>query len=300
MFRPIFLGRPLGIPLYIHPTWLLVPVWVLLSHPAAGLATSAVLLLAVVAVFACVVLHELGHAFAARHYGIPTRDITLYPIGGVARLECMSERPKEELVIALAGPAVNLVIALLLTPAVLLAFVLLPGMGLNFTPASGPVVVVLEFLTVVWGANIVLLVFNLIPCFPMDGGRVFRALLSLGMGRLRATEVAAAVGLVIAAVIGGLALRRGDWMMVVLALFVALAGQVELRALRAQQARPRPAGMGPVAEPVLVTPPVVLPGNGPPPAELTADFSGYTWHPQRGTWVLWDNGRPVAFWGPAE
>src|SRR5262245_18846131 len=127
MLRSISLGRLFGIPLYVHPTVVLVPAWVLWLYPGSGVATSVLLVLGIVAIFGCLVLHELGHALAALHYGIRTRDITLYPIGGVARLERMSERPIEEVVIALAGPAVNMAIVLLLSPAVLLGLVLSHG-----------------------------------------------------------------------------------------------------------------------------------------------------------------------------
>jgi Zn-dependent protease len=298
MFRSIFLGRLFGIPLYVHPTWLLVPAWVVLSHPASGAAVLAVLLLGVVTVFGCVVLHEFGHALAARHFGIPTRDITLYPIGGVARLERMSERPGEELVIAVAGPLVNLVIALLLTPFALLTF--LSGPGLSLKPGTELLGLVMEFLTVVWVSNIALFLFNLIPAFPMDGGRVLRAVLSMGLGQMRATEIAAVVGLVLAVLIGAAMCWTGNLMGIVLAGFVVLAGQAELRVLREREARRRMAPLALLPEPVTVTPPVILRGDAPPPPELNATFSGMTWCQERGTWVLWRNGRPVAFWGPSE
>ncbi len=153
MFRSIRAGRLFGIPLYIHPTFLLLPAWILLSHPGAGAVTSLFLLLWVLTVFGCVVLHELGHALMARHFGIGTRDITLYPIGGVARLEGMGEKPAQELCIALAGPAVNLAIALLLAPIGLVGM-FLPGEGLSFSLAMSPGTLAVKFLTLVWYSNI--------------------------------------------------------------------------------------------------------------------------------------------------
>jgi Zn-dependent protease len=300
MLRSIPLGRLFGIPLYVHPTFLLLPAWVLLSHPGGGALTTALLVLGVLTVFGCIVLHELGHALAARHYGIATRDITLYPIGGVARLERMSERPVEELVIALAGPAVNLVIALLLAPAVLMGIVLGHGLGLTLSPTMDLLALALQFLTLVCVSNVVLLVFNLIPAFPMDGGRVLRALLSMGLGHLRATEIAAVVGLVLAVIGIVFALMPPtNLMMALLAGFVILAGQAELRVVRAREAHRRAQQLAPLVEPMRA-PTVVLRADSPPPTGLTPQFSGFTWDQERGVWVAWRNGLPVAFWGPAE
>jgi Zn-dependent protease len=251
-------------------------------------------------VFGCIVLHELGHALCARAFGIGTRDITLYPIGGVARLERMSEKPSQELLIALAGPAVNLVITLLLSPVILLALLTVHGDLLSVTGADLYTLVV-KFLTLVGLSNLGLFVFNLLPCFPMDGGRVLRALLSLGLGFLRATEIAVGVGFVIALVIAALAVHFHNPMTIVLAVFVVFAGQMELRGIRWREAQRR-AGLEPQARPLLVPEPVVLSSNEAPPPELGADFSGYTWHRDFHVWVLWREGRPVAFWrnGAAE
>jgi Zn-dependent protease len=294
MFRSVRLGKLFGIPLYIHPTFLLLPAWVVLTNPEAGLAALAFLLVWVLALFGCVVLHELGHALAARYFGIATRDITLYPIGGVARLEKMGEKPVQELVIALAGPAVNLVIALLLMPVALLAFVVARGEALSFIPEGGPAIVVLKFLTLLCLSNVGLMLFNLLPCFPMDGGRVLRALLSLGLGTLRATEIAAAVGVVLAVLIGCMALLTHNVMTVVLAVFVVIAGQAELRSIRWREAQKRTQ-----AEPIPVAEPLILSSEGQAPRELNADFSGYTWNRDFKVWVLWRQGRPVAFWRPS-
>jgi Zn-dependent protease len=299
MLRSVRVGRLFGIPLFIHPTFLLLPAWVLWSHPGAGAGTMLFLLLWVLTVFGCVVLHELGHALTARHFGIRTRDITLYPIGGVARLEGMGEKPGQELLIALAGPAVNLVIALLLAPVALLGLFASPGEGLSFSLAAGPVAVAVTFLTLVWVSNVALLLFNLIPAFPMDGGRVLRALLSLGLGRLRATEIAAGVGIVLAGIIGAVALVSQSYMAVVLAGFVILSGQMELRGLRWQEAR-RLAHPALEPEPVRDARSLTLGAGGPAPRELNARFSGFTWHQDSRVWVEWRDGRPVGFWGPAQ
>src|SRR5438094_5785309 len=191
--RPWKLGTAFGIGIYLHWTFLFLAAYVLFHNYELGgidLALYGVALL--VPIFGCVVLHELGHALAARRYGIATRDITLYPIGGVARLERMSERPLEEFWIAVAGPAVNVVIALGLT---LLCSQLYGWETLHLIGRGNPLV---DLLLV----NGILVVFNLLPIFPMDGGRVFRALLSLPLGRLRATEWAVAIGTVLAVPLG--------------------------------------------------------------------------------------------------
>src|SRR6266403_1792508 len=166
-----------GIQLRMHVTFLLLIVWVALVSASAAVF---VLLL-----FLCVVLHEFGHALAAKAFGINTPDITLLPIGGVARLERMPEEPKQELLIAVAGPAVNVVIALGLFVA--------GGSFINpfVNPAAPERVGLVSQLLII---NVLLVAFNLLPAFPMDGGRVLRALLATRMSYARATQIAATVG----------------------------------------------------------------------------------------------------------
>ncbi len=167
------LGRVAGIKLYLHPTFLLVLL--------PGITPFSPLL--TLSLFGCVLLHELGHAFMARQFGIETLDITLYPIGGVARLERMPRAPGAELLIALAGPAVNFAIV-----AALLGLESLKIGGFESGLGRG------SFFGVLMLANLVLGAFNLIPAFPMDGGRVLRALLSGWLGRIQATSIAASIG----------------------------------------------------------------------------------------------------------
>ena len=176
------IGTIAGIRVELHVTFLLFVVWAALSQglltgDVMGAVSAVVLLLSV---FACVLLHELGHALMARRFGIRTRDIVLLPIGGVARLQRMPERPSQELLVALAGPAVNLVIA------AALAWIL------SQRPVSGPVTA--EILQSLLQINVLMLGFNLIPAFPMDGGRVLRALLATRLSYVRATRIAAGVG----------------------------------------------------------------------------------------------------------
>lgn len=181
-------GTFAGIDVYIHTTFLLLIGWVGYSHWLEHQNWVEVLkgIGFILTLFLCVILHEYGHALTARKYGIKTRDITIYPIGGVARLERMPEKPIEELWVALMGPAVNMVIAAILFAYLFATSGLVP---LNeLTVASG------SFIERVMIINIVLVLFNLLPAFPMDGGRVLRALLAMRMDYVRATQIAANVG----------------------------------------------------------------------------------------------------------
>ncbi len=182
------IGRLWGIDIYMHATFLLIIGWVAVSYWLQYHDWNSVLggVIFILALFACVVLHEYGHALTARRFGVKTRDITLYPIGGVARLERIPENPIQELWVALAGPAVNFV----LSAALFVYLFLTNGLGAlqNFNIMSG------NFAAGLLEVNFILAVFNLLPAFPMDGGRVLRAILAMNMDYVRATQIAASVG----------------------------------------------------------------------------------------------------------
>jgi stage IV sporulation protein FB len=206
-------ARVAGIPIRLHFTFLLFLVYI----GASGQAGSAPIRVGfAVAAFTCVVLHELGHSLVALRYGIPVADITLYPIGGLARIE-KRPTPKQEFWIALAGPAVNFVIALI-------AWAVL-GFRTDFgaTRTGSPEL----FLTMLLGINMALFLFNLVPAFPMDGGRVLRALLASSMPPERATAIAAGIGQFLAILLGMYALiGHGNILYLFIALFVYIgAGQ---------------------------------------------------------------------------
>jgi Zn-dependent protease/predicted transcriptional regulator len=232
-------GRIAGIGIYVHATFVLLLFWIaLVQYRASGrVAAVAPALLFILAVFGIVVLHELGHALAARRYGIGTRDITLLPIGGVARLERMPREPRQELVIALAGPAVNVALAALLFAA-LAATGGVPPLGDLTGPSAeaagreGPTRALLARLLDV---NLWLAGFNLIPAFPMDGGRVLRAALAMRSGNYeRATAQAARVGRLFALLFGVLGLFVvGNPFLVFIALFVWLGAASEAAAVQA-------------------------------------------------------------------
>ena len=204
----------------MHATFLLIIGWVAFTYWTEQGTLGAVLsgILFILLLFAFVVMHEYGHALTARKYGIKTRDITLYPIGGVARLERMPEKPIEELWVALAGPAVNVVIAALLFGYLLITRTFEPLTSLSVSSGS-----LVERLMIV---NLWLVGFNLIPAFPMDGGRVLRAILAMRMDYVRATQIAANVGQGLAFVLGFIGLFSNPFLLFI-AFFVYIGASQE-------------------------------------------------------------------------
>jgi len=221
------IAKVAGIPVRVHATFALFIVWIFVASLTGGqgLGRAAQGAGTILAIFACVVLHEFGHALTARRYGVKTRDITLLPIGGVARLERIPEKPSQEIAIALAGPAVNVVIALALAPLVLPALAVL-------TPASAPGFLLTYFPARLFFVNVMLVAFNLIPAFPMDGGRVLRAALASRLDYVRATQIAAGVGQGIALLFGLGGLLGGEPMLLFIALFVFIGATQEAAAVQ--------------------------------------------------------------------
>ncbi|MFV0338390.1 MAG: site-2 protease family protein [Chthoniobacterales bacterium] len=223
-----------GIQVRIHATFfLLLLFYAYMGYTDGGTASAIYGVIFISALFLCVTLHEFGHAFAARYFGIRTPDITLLPFGGVARLERMPRRPYQELVVALAGPLVNVFIA------IGIAF-FLGSFGtwsdfLNLDRTGGDL---LAKLAVV---NIALVVFNMIPAFPMDGGRVLRALLAMKFPHTKATYLAARVGQGVAILFGLWAILQpgGNFILIFIAIFVFMGAQQELMAARFEESIPQ-------------------------------------------------------------
>ena len=213
------LARIAGIDIYVHVTFLMVIVWIGVIHWSQNETLGAVIegVGFILALFACIVLHEYGHALTARRYGIRTRDITLLPIGGLARLERMPDVPAQELWVALAGPAVNVIIAAVL-------FIWLQASG-SWQPLDSVDVASGAFAQRILLANVFLAGFNLLPAFPMDGGRALRALLATRMEYTRATQRAAQIGQGMAVLFAFVGFQ-GNPMLIFIALFVWIgAGQ---------------------------------------------------------------------------
>jgi Zn-dependent protease/predicted transcriptional regulator len=222
------IGRVFGVDIHIHATFLiLLAILVVAQYFSAGPTAALVSFAFISSLFACVLLHELGHALAAGVFHIPTRNILLLPIGGVARLERMPEAPFEEILIALAGPAVNLVLAAGMFLYLAIMGALHPIAHITGLAGSFPVWLL--------AANLMLALFNLLPAFPMDGGRVLRAVLSWWLGRGRATQVAAHVGQVFALLLGFVGLLTWNLIIIVIAFFIWVSGAQEAAAVRLRE-----------------------------------------------------------------
>ena len=220
------LGSVSGIKINIHWTFFFLIVWIVFEEIKQGGTTESILfnITFVLSVFVCVVLHELGHALTAKRFGINTKKITLLPIGGVASLDRIPENPKQELLVTLAGPLVNVVIALIL-------YFVIPVSSFatqNLTEALDSLnnFTFQNFLLYLFIVNVGLVLFNIIPAFPMDGGRIFRALLAMNINRVKATQIAARVGQFIAVIFLLLGLLFNPFL-IFIALFVFLGAYGE-------------------------------------------------------------------------
>lgn len=236
------LGHVKGIKIQIHFTFWIIVIWGAFRYGGLdnikGMIYGASLTLML---FGIVLLHELGHSFAALRFGIPVRDITLLPIGGVARLERMPEKPIQELIVAIAGPAVNVVLAFLFLPVIWL--LIEAEMGFRWfinNPNLAWTLIIREALSsyglfgivaYLFAVNLTLLIFNMIPAFPLDGGRVFRALMAFVLGFERATRIAVWVGRLFAIALGIYGLRSGNYLTAFIAVFIFTAGGAEGRAV---------------------------------------------------------------------
>ncbi len=217
-----------GTQVRLHATFLLLlAVFAWQAWAAGGAGAALMTLLFMSTIFFCVLLHEFGHVVAARYYGIKTPDIVLLPIGGVASLERMPRKPVEEMVVALAGPAVNVVIATIIYGVMQVA----PAFELEFDVLRG------DFLTLLAQWNLIMVLFNMIPAFPMDGGRVFRAALAMFIDYGRATRWATTIGQGIAIVGGMLALAIfQNPLLIIIAFFIFLAAGQEAAYVSDQEA----------------------------------------------------------------
>lgn len=223
------LAKIAGIPIRLHWSFVLIFLWVGYNGWQDRISMLQILYLElyVITLFFCVLLHEYGHALVARKFGHKTRDILLTPIGGIARLESISEKPSQEFWIAIAGPMVNIVIALILGAAMLLS-----GPSEFFERAAAfpeSDASLKSFIPLTMVSNVILAVFNFIPAFPMDGGRILRALLSMKWSRLRSTWIAARIGQVFALVFLIFAASQGHWMLILVSIFIFFTAASELK-----------------------------------------------------------------------
>jgi Zn-dependent protease/CBS domain-containing protein len=222
------IGRVAGTEVKVHLTFfILVAFWAMAGYQQGGPSGALLAALSLLALFACVLLHEFGHILMARRFGVRTPDVILLPIGGVARLERIPDEPRQELLIALAGPAVTLAIVVLLYIVLAVAG---PEPSLWGLQPAGP------FLDNLMRVNLYLLLFNLFPAFPMDGGRVLRALLASRLGFVAGTRIAARLGQASAVLAGFYGLTAGMPILLLISLFVFLGAGAEAAAVETRAA----------------------------------------------------------------
>lgn len=241
--KSLTIGRVQGIDIKLHPSFLLIALWVVYHwgvRQDAGVAGTIYGLVLVLSIFCLVLLHELGHSMMAHEFGLRVRDITLVPFGGIARIEQMPSRPGAEAMISIAGPLVNLALALLILPVLLMVGLAsgrdsvreFASFGLSDVSLTG-------FLFYLLLANITLAIFNLLPAFPMDGGRILRAGVTPLVGRQGATTVAVIIGVTLGVLIGVLGMVSGEYLIVLVMGFVILAAVAEGRAVRLEESMRR-------------------------------------------------------------
>lgn len=231
MFKSFRIGKLFKIPIYLHWSFLLLPLIAVYISGSDSMVNILWAIAFVFTLFFCVLLHEFGHVLSARYFGVDTHDIILSIIGGVARLKKLPERPIHELIVAIAGPMVNVGIVLILS-LILFLFgqpifeVTGAGNGDNVIFNAG------NFIQILIGTNIVLAVFNLIPAFPMDGGRVLRSLLNMKLSRLRATFIAMILGQIIAVCFAVYGIYEGNYTLSLIAVFIISSALTEYRGIK--------------------------------------------------------------------
>ncbi len=227
------IGRAFGIDLKVHWTFfLLLAFFAFAGYQRSGSVTNALITaLIIVALFVCVVLHEYGHSLVAQRLGVEIQDITVLPIGGVARLKSLPTRPWDEVKIAIAGPLVNVVLA-----PIFFAIALLLGAGpldtANILQGGNSLGQIFAYLGLI---NVALVVFNLIPAFPMDGGRVLRGLLATRFGPVRATDIASAVGQFFAFAFFLIGLLSGNFVLALIGVFIFFGAAGEQQMVRQRE-----------------------------------------------------------------
>lgn len=235
MQKILNIGKIAGIPVRLHWTFGLIFLLVIYVGQKSGFSLNGFFVFGALVLtnFGCVLLHELGHALAARRYGVNTHDIILTPIGGIARLEDIPRKPLHEFVVAIAGPLVNVAIALLLAIG-LWCFRAEP---FGFMGEEDTIFNYWEnFVPILCFMNVTLPIFNMIPAFPMDGGRVLRALLSVRLKRPLATKIAARLGQMMAIGFLTLGIWQEQYSLILIGLFVFWSAEGELRAVRTEDA----------------------------------------------------------------
>jgi Zn-dependent protease len=242
MVRSISITRVRGIDIRVHPSFLLVLLWVAIQWgvlDGRGLNAFLYGLVLVFFVFGCVLIHELGHSFMAMQYGARVQDITLMAIGGVARLEHLTTRPRSEVLVAIAGPLTNVAIALALLPPLLLFGVVNGFDSLGDYVRNLDDIALGGLLAYLFVTNVMIALFNLLPAFPLDGGRILRAGLSTMVGREQATRIAVLIGQTAAVVLAIVGIWLGDFLLPLISLFIIVAAYAEGRAVRLESAMRR-------------------------------------------------------------
>jgi Zn-dependent protease len=288
LFRCLKIGRVAGIDIFLHWTMWLFPIFILVRGFVLY-STDETLMqsLLVLGVYGCLFLHEVGHIYAARLLGLALRDITLCPIGGHDRLAELSERPWKEIYFALAGPLVHG----LMTGMIAVVFL---AADRSLVPRlESPEPFLETYFNRLFWLNAMLAILQIIPAFPMDGGRLFRGALALSAGRLRATEVAALFGSFVALtfVVCGIIWMSVVWWLIAVGIIVHISSQQELLSVRfftyLQDPTTQFLDRGPIHVPIEQ----VLHDEGKP---QETDFTGVTWNPKNRLWIVWQNGTPVS------